>query len=70
MSRASNLIYGVGRRNNHWTIETLDWKTGKLNSSFPIGKGIEYNSAYMATGLFPNETIIYGSSGGMVKINN
>ncbi|XP_026192280.1 uncharacterized protein LOC34618891 [Cyclospora cayetanensis] len=77
MSAKSQLMYGVGKRcplggdaaplRGMWTLEALDWWTGKSKFHYNIGAGPMSNSVYAATQIGPNE-IITGTAGGIVRI--
>ncbi len=68
MSAYSKMMYCVGRRAEFWTVEALDWETGKLVFSHPIGEGLSYNSVYAATEIGPERNIITGAAGGFVDV--
>lgn len=71
MSSASGLIYGIGSRTinlvDSWTLEAIDFKTGKsafhiASSAYPTD-----NSFYAATVIAPDRSIWTGTFGGMTR---
>ena len=66
MSQATNLFYGVGKRLGFWTFEALDWTTGKSVFSYPYGITPANNSAYAATEIGLNGSLLTGTLTGMV----
>lgn len=49
MSAKSNLAYCVGQSNGVWNFSALDWSTGRLVFTYPLGSDLFYNSAYAPT---------------------
>jgi hypothetical protein len=45
VSTASNMVYLSGARDNQWTLEAIDWSTGKSAFHFILG-GARFNSFY------------------------
>lgn len=45
VSAASNMVYLSGARDNQWTLEAIDWGTGKSAFHFILG-GARFNSFY------------------------
>jgi hypothetical protein len=45
VSTGSNMVYLSGARDNHWTLEAIDWSTGKSAFHFILG-GARFNSFY------------------------
>jgi hypothetical protein len=45
VSTGSNLVYLCGARDDKWTLEAMDWKTGKSAFHFVMG-GARFNSFY------------------------
>jgi hypothetical protein len=66
MSQATNLFYGVGKKLGFWTFEALDWTTGKSVFSYPYGITPANNSAYAATEIGLNGSLLTGTLTGMV----
>jgi hypothetical protein len=67
MSAATNMIYGIGSRDGVWTLEGLDWNTGKValtveTTAFPTS-----NSFYAATTIGPDGTAWTGNFGGVTR---
>ncbi len=68
MSAATELIYCIGKRDQTWTLEGIDWHTGASAFTQVIGDGLPYNSTYAATEIGVEGTITTGVSGGMVVV--
>lgn len=66
MSQATNLFYGVGKKLGAWTFEALDWTTGKSVFSYPYGMTPANNSAYAATEIGLDGSLLTGTLTGMV----
>jgi len=45
VSTGSNMVYVSGARNNQWTLEGIDWSTGKTAFTYTLG-GSRFNSFY------------------------
>jgi hypothetical protein len=45
VSTGSNIVYVCGARNNQWTLEGMDWTTGKTAFTYTLG-GARFNSFY------------------------
>ena len=67
VSLGSNMVYFIGARENKWTLEALNWKTGKSVFYYTIG-GQKYNSLYSGPVINEDGSIMYGSSWGRVKL--
>ncbi|KAF8821770.1 hypothetical protein IE077_001602 [Cardiosporidium cionae] len=77
MSASTGILYGIGKRGafgvdaapfrGMWTLEALDWWTGKEVFYYNIAIGPFANSIYAATEIGPNE-IITGTAAGVVRI--
>jgi hypothetical protein len=68
VSLASNAVYLVGARQDRWTLEALDWSTGKERFHFLIG-GQRYNSLFSGTLLDEAGRIHYGTHWGRVRLD-
>eukprot|EP00922_Rhytidocystis_sp_ex-Travisia-forbesii_P018632 GHVS01027662.1.p1 GENE.GHVS01027662.1~~GHVS01027662.1.p1 ORF type:complete len:683 (-),score=89.52 GHVS01027662.1:806-2854(-) len=80
MSQPTGVMYCVGKSTNiinevvsmgmtaGWTVEAFDWSTGESIFSAETGGNLLYNSLYAATQIGPEKEIIYGSTGGLVRI--
>jgi hypothetical protein len=64
----SNRVYFVGARNNQWTLEALDWSTGKSDFHYVIG-GQRYNVLFSGTLIDEDGRIHYGTPWGRVRLN-
>jgi len=68
-SAATGLMYCVGKRDETWTIEAIDWAGGASAFSIPMGtENLHYNSSYAATEIGPDESILTGTLTGMVWV--
>ena len=67
VSLATRQVYFVGARNNRWTLEALDWKTGRSTFHYVIG-GQRYNSQYSCPVPDGMGGIMYGSTWGRVRL--
>lgn len=68
MSAGSSAVYGAGARDGVWTLEAIDWNTGRSLFSLPLGTSVRWNSYYMPTTIFPDGSIVYGSAFGVVRV--
>eukprot|EP00922_Rhytidocystis_sp_ex-Travisia-forbesii_P003768 GHVS01005472.1.p1 GENE.GHVS01005472.1~~GHVS01005472.1.p1 ORF type:complete len:665 (-),score=67.46 GHVS01005472.1:521-2515(-) len=80
MSEPTGVMYCVGKSTNFinevvsmgmtagWTVEAFDWNTGDSIFSSETGGNLLYNSLYAATQIGPEKEIIYGSTGGLVRL--
>eukprot|EP00923_Selenidium_pygospionis_P046146 GHVN01079600.1.p1 GENE.GHVN01079600.1~~GHVN01079600.1.p1 ORF type:complete len:648 (+),score=114.96 GHVN01079600.1:539-2482(+) len=81
MSGVEQMMYGIGKRpsvpvgpnragplRGTWTLEGLDWWTGRSRLHYNLGVSALYNSVYAATEIGPNCEIISGTLGGIVRI--
>ena len=69
MSAASNMFYCVGAVAGAWTIEGLDWSTGRNTFSKIIGWNPLYNSFYAGTQIDSNGTMISGTTLGVMQLD-
>ncbi|WP_281556437.1 hypothetical protein [Thalassomonas sp. RHCl1] len=68
MSSASNLAYCIGSRDNTWTLEAMDWHTGKPVFHQLLGQGTRFNSTYAATQVGEDSDIVTATFMGMVRV--
>ena len=68
VSAAANAVYLIGARNNRFTLEALDWQTGKALFHYVIG-GQRYNVLFSATLLDEQGRIHYGTPWGRVRLS-
>ena len=64
----SNTAYLIGARNNQWTLEAMDWDTGKSKFHYVIG-GQRYNVLFAGTLIDMDGRIHYGTPWGRVRLN-
>ncbi len=67
MSEATGLLYCIGQRDGHWTLEGLDWKSGRSIFFRQLSRGSDNNSFYAATEIGLQGSIYTGTFGGMLK---
>ena len=68
VSHASDRVYLIGARSNKWTLEAIDWLTGKSAYRSVIG-GQRYNPLFSGTLIDEIGRIHYGSPWGRVRLN-
>ena len=64
----SNTAYLIGARDNQWTLEAMDWDTGKSLFHYVIG-GQRYNVMFAGTLIDMEGRIHYGTPWGRVRLN-
>lgn len=67
MSVATGLIYGIGARQGVWTLEGIDWETGRVKLTVPTTALPTSNSVYAATTVGPDGSVWTGTFGGLTK---
>ncbi len=67
VSLGSNMFYTVGARNGKWTVEAINWSTGKSHAHYVVGDQ-RFNSLYSGILLDENGDIFYGTIFGKVRI--
>ena len=70
MSRATQMIYFIGARNEVWTFEAVDWNTGRSAFFIPLGRRRKYNSYYAATQVGLNGEIVTATLTGTIRFRN
>jgi hypothetical protein len=68
VSYASNLVYLIGARDNQWTLEALDWTTGRTAFQHLIGDQ-RYNSLFSGTLVDEAGRVHYGTVWGRVRLD-
>ena len=68
MSSASNLFYCWGSRRGGWTLEALNWDTGKQDFYRFIGFNPMYNSFYAALQIGENSSVASGALSGVMEL--
>jgi hypothetical protein len=68
MSTGSNLMYCVGKRQDTWTLEGIDWDTGQSAFSHPLGQEGIFNSVYAAAQVGPDNNLVSGTVGGVINV--
>jgi hypothetical protein len=67
-SYASQLVYLIGARNNRWTLEALDWETGREAFHYEIG-GQRYDPLFAGTLVDEAGRIHFGTTWGRVRLD-
>ena len=70
MSESTGLLYCIGQRDSHWTLEGIDWNTGESVFHRKLARGSKHNSFYAATEIGVNGSILTGTFGGLVRFAN
>ena len=70
MSDATGLMYGIGARDAEWTLEAIDWRTGKSVFHRTLSRNFRFNSFYAATEIGPGRSILTGMYGGVMRFGN
>jgi hypothetical protein len=65
ISSATETLYCWGARNRVWTLEGVDWKTGKSAFHYPLGKSQRYNVFGGPIIIAPNGAVDCGCTGGL-----
>ena len=68
VSQLSSKVYLIGARDNQWTLESLDWRTGAEAFHYVIG-GQRYNPFFSGTLLDEEGRVHYGSIWGRVRLD-
>ena len=64
----SDRVYLVGARDNLWTLEAMNWQTGKSEFHYTIGDQ-RYNVLFSGTLIDEDGRIHYGAPWGRVRLN-
>ncbi|MDX1510789.1 MAG: hypothetical protein R3249_05550 [Nitriliruptorales bacterium] len=67
LSTATGLVYGIGARNDVWTLEGIDIETGEVVLTVPSAPFPMENSFYAATTVGPDESVWTGTFGGVTR---
>lgn len=68
MSSSTGLVYCVGQRFGFWTLEAIDWRTGKSRFRRYLSPWPWDNSFYAATEIGPDGAIYYGTLSGVTRL--
>ncbi len=68
MSEATGLMYCIGQRDGCWTMEAIDWDTGKSAFHNKLAKNADFNSFYAATEIGGDANILTGTFGGLLNV--
>jgi hypothetical protein len=65
VSTGSNMVYLSGARDNQWTLEAIDWDTGKSAFHYVLG-GARFNSFYSQPQIdFDGRVLVSGLYGAL-----
>jgi hypothetical protein len=67
LSLDSDLVFTVGVRNEAWTVEAIDWKTGRSVYHLRVGDQL-YNSAYAAIQIDEAGRLLWGTVWGRARV--
>ena len=67
VSATSNIVYFIGARNNQFTLEGVDWTSGKSTFHYVIG-GARFNNFYSQPIIDTGKRILYGGLYGAVRL--
>ena len=70
MSESTGMLYCIGQRESHWTLEAIDWRTGESVFHRKLSRGSRNNSFYAATEIGINGSILTGTFGGMLRFGS
>ena len=65
ISAATEILYCWGARDRNWTLEGIDWKTGKTAFTYTLGKSHRYSVAGGTVTIAPNGAVDCGCIGGL-----
>ena len=68
MSTATGTAYCWGSRDDRWTLEALDWRTGATVFHAVVGAGSVDNSAYAGTEIGAFGAVVSGTLGGVTAV--
>lgn len=68
MSSQTNLIYYIGQHNERWTVEAVDWSTGKLEFRHVLGDSIKFNSFFAGMEIGYDADLVSGVVGGALRL--
>ncbi len=73
VSEVNNVLYCLGKRSvikkrAVYTIEAMDWDTGKSLFHVELGPSLLVNSLYAATEVGPDSDIVMGTLAGMIRV--
>ena len=65
VSGPNEMLYCGGARNREWTVERIDWNTGKTLATYTLGKSHRYNPLGGPLVIAPNGAVDCGCLGGL-----
>lgn len=67
VSTGSSTAYTIGVRAGKWTLEGVDWSTGRTRFSWVLG-GPRYNSLFSGVQVDRRGRIVYGTMWGIARL--
>jgi len=67
VSTGSNMVYVSGARDNQWTLEGIDWSTGKSVFHYTLG-GARFNSFYSQPAIDSNGRVMVSALYGSLRL--
>lgn len=68
VSLATATAFCLGKRGAVFTIEALDWATGRSLFHVRLGEGLQWNSLYAGTEIGAHRDIIMGTMAGILRV--
>ena len=66
VSNGSNMVYTVGARNGHWTMEAIDWSSGKTRFTYVTGSS-RYNTQFSGVLMDQQGRLMHTTVQGLVR---
>lgn len=66
VSNGSNMVYTVGARDGHWTMEALDWTTGETQFTYVTGSS-RYNTQFSGVLIDQEGRLMHTTIHGLVR---
>jgi hypothetical protein len=70
MNRKTQRMHCIGRRGETWTLESIDWNTGAVDTYVELGIEDRYNSVYAATEIGQGGDVWSGTLTGAVRVRS
>ncbi|WP_051785887.1 hypothetical protein [Endozoicomonas numazuensis] len=68
ISAQNNILYTAGTRDGEWTMEAIDWTSGKEKFHWILGPN-KYNTNFAPIAIDPEGRLTYDSTWGRVRLN-
>ena len=66
VSNGANLVYTMGARDGEWTLEAIEWDTGKPAFHFTVGSS-RYNTVYSGLLMDGEGRLIHSTFHGILR---